>query len=134
MFRNVMLAAVTWVAFSGTAAAQQVLTPDRAIPDQYIVVFDDAQATRAQVASEAQALTRQHGPRILHAYRIGLRLRRIDVGDRRGGDRAQSTRPLRRAGQRHEIVASQPAPRGGSIASISAICRSTAPTPTTPVR
>ena len=73
MFRNVMLAVVTCVAFSGTAAAQQVLTPERAIPDQYIVVFDDAQATRTQVAAEAQALARQHGGRILHTYQGGLR-------------------------------------------------------------
>jgi serine protease len=74
MIRNVMLAVVTCVAFSGTATAQQVLTPDRAIPDQYIVVFDDTQpTTRAQVAAEAQALARQHGARVLHTYRGRLR-------------------------------------------------------------
>ena len=73
MFRKAMLAVVTWLAFSGTAAAQQVLTPERAIPDQYIVVFDDAQAARTQVASEAQALARQHGLRILHVYQDSVR-------------------------------------------------------------
>ena len=73
MFRNVMVAVLTCVAFSGTAAAQQVLTPERAIPDQYIVVFDDAQTARTQVAAEAQALARQHGGRILHIYQDGLR-------------------------------------------------------------
>ena len=73
MFRNVMMAVVTWVAFSGTAAAQQVLTPEQAIPDQYIVVFDDAQTARTQVAAQAQALARQHGGRILHVYEAGVR-------------------------------------------------------------
>jgi hypothetical protein len=73
MFRNVMLAIVTCVAFSGTAAAQQVLTPEQAIPGQYIVVFDDVQVTRTQVAAQAQALARQHGGRILHVYEDGLR-------------------------------------------------------------
>jgi serine protease len=73
MFRNVILAVITCVAFSGTAAAQQVLTPEGAIPGQYIVVFDDVQVTRTQVAGQAQALARQHGGRILHIYEDGLR-------------------------------------------------------------
>src|SRR5688572_2055745 len=68
MFRNVMLAVIACVAFSATAAAQQVLTPERAIPDQYIVVFDEAQTAGTQVAAQAQALARQHGGRILHVY------------------------------------------------------------------
>ena len=73
MFRNLMLTVVTCVAFSGTAAAQQVLTPERAIPNQYIVVLDDAQTARTQVAAEAQALARQHGGRILHVYENSVR-------------------------------------------------------------
>src|SRR5688572_2572421 len=73
MFRNVMLAVIACVAFSGMAAAQQVLTPEQAIPGQYIVVFDDVQVTRTQVAAQAQALTRQHGGRILHVYQAGVR-------------------------------------------------------------
>jgi serine protease len=68
MFRNLLLTVCTCVAFSATAAAQQVLTPERAIPDQYIVVFDEAQTAGTQVAAQAQALARQHGGRILHVY------------------------------------------------------------------
>jgi subtilisin family serine protease len=63
-----MLAIVTCIAFSGTAVAQQVLTPERAIPNQYIVVLDDAQTARTQVAAEAQALARQHGGRVTNGY------------------------------------------------------------------
>ena len=73
MFRNVMLAVITGLAFSGTAAAQDVLTPEQAIPGEYIVVFDDAQVTRTQVAAQAQALARQHGGRIRYVYEEGLR-------------------------------------------------------------
>jgi serine protease len=73
MFRNLMLMVVTCVAFSGTAAAQQVLTPERAIPNQYIVVLDEAQTARTQVAAEAQALARQHGGRVLHVYENSVR-------------------------------------------------------------
>ena len=73
MFRKLILAVVTCVAVSGTAAAQQVLTPERAVPGQYIVVFDDAQTARSEVAVQAQALARQHGARVLHVYQGALR-------------------------------------------------------------
>ena len=73
MFRNLMLTIVTCVAFSGIAAAQQVLTPERAIPNQYIVVLDDVQTSRTQVAPRAQALARQHGGRVLHLYEHAVR-------------------------------------------------------------
>ena len=61
------------VAFSGTAAAQQVLTPEAAIPGQYIVIFDDVQTARTEVVPQAQALARQHGGRILHVYQNAVR-------------------------------------------------------------
>lgn len=73
MFRNATLAVVMGLAVSGMAAAQQVLTPEQAIPNQYIVVFDDVQVARTQVAGQAAALARQHGGRILHVYEHGLR-------------------------------------------------------------
>jgi serine protease len=73
MFRDLLFIVVTCVALSGTAAAQQVLTPERAIPDQYIVVFDDVQTARPQVPAQAQALARQHGARILHVYEGSIR-------------------------------------------------------------
>ena len=73
MVRKVILAVLMCVLVSGIAAAQQVLTSERAIPGQYIVVFNDAQTTRSQVAAEAQALARQHGASILHVYQDALR-------------------------------------------------------------
>ena len=73
MFRDLLFIVVTCVALSGTAAAQQVLTPERAIADQYIVVFDDVQTARAQVPAQAQALAGQHGARILHVYEGSIR-------------------------------------------------------------
>jgi serine protease len=73
MFRNLLLTVVTCLAFSATAAAQQVLTPEGAIPDQYIVVFDEVQTARTQVTAQAQALARQHGGRILHVYEGSVR-------------------------------------------------------------
>ena len=73
MFRNLLLTVVTCLSFSATAAAQQVLTPEQAIPGQYIVVFDDVQTARAQVPAQAEALARQHGGRILHVYENAVR-------------------------------------------------------------
>jgi hypothetical protein len=55
MFRNATLAVVMGLAVSGMAAAQQVLTPEQAIPNQYIVVFDDVQVARTQVAEQRHA-------------------------------------------------------------------------------
>jgi hypothetical protein len=45
----------------GVAVAQEVQTPERAIPGQYIVVLDDQQVPRAQVRARTDALVRQHG-------------------------------------------------------------------------
>ena len=73
MVRNATLAVVMGLAVSGIAAAQQVLTPEQAIPNRYIVVFDDLQVARTQVAGQAAALARQHGGRVLHVYEHGLR-------------------------------------------------------------
>ena len=36
-----MVAALVWVALAGTVSAQEVQTPERAIPNQYIVVLND---------------------------------------------------------------------------------------------
>lgn len=52
---------------------QELQTPDRAIPDQYIVVLDDRQVAAPDVPGLAQALARQHGARVLHVYDRELR-------------------------------------------------------------
>jgi hypothetical protein len=67
MFRNATLAVVMGLAVSGMAAAQQVLTPEQAIPNQYIVVFDDVQVARTQVAEQRHA---EQGHRGRHRLRI----------------------------------------------------------------
>jgi serine protease len=68
-----MLVAVLGLAFCRLAAAQDVQTPENAIPGQYIVVLDDARVTGPEVAQLAQALARQHGGRLLHLYEQALR-------------------------------------------------------------
>jgi serine protease len=114
MFRNVMLAFVACVAFSGTAAAQQVLTPERAIPNQYIVIFDDAQTARAQVPAQAQALARQHGGRILHVYENAVRGFAASMSATAAAAIARSPR-VRYVEQDSEmtVVATQPNPTWG---------------------
>jgi serine protease len=73
MIRRSMLVAVLGLAFCRLAAAQDVQTPENAIPGQYIVVLDDARVTGPEVAQLAQALARQHGGRLLHLYEQALR-------------------------------------------------------------
>jgi serine protease len=75
MFRNARLvvAAVIWVAGSGAASAQEVRTPERAVPDQYIVVLNDDRVGRVEVRALADALARQQGGRVLHVYEDALR-------------------------------------------------------------
>ena len=124
MFRNVMMAVVTWVAFSGTAAAQQVLTPEQAIPDQYIVVFDDAQTARTQVAAQAEALARQHGGRILHVYENTIRGFAAAMSATGAAALARNPR-VRYVEQDSDdgSLSNQPTRRGVSTGSISATCR-----------
>jgi serine protease len=52
---------------------QELQTPDRTIPDQYIVVLDDRQVASPEVPALAQGLARQHGARVLHIYDRALR-------------------------------------------------------------
>jgi serine protease len=75
MFRNVrtLAAALLWLAGASAAAAQEVQTPERAIPDRYIVVLDDRQVGRADVPQVADALARQHGGRLGHVYSRAIR-------------------------------------------------------------
>ncbi|HEU4688735.1 MAG TPA: S8 family serine peptidase, partial [Vicinamibacterales bacterium] len=61
------------LAANGVAAAQEVQTPERAIPDQYIVVLDDQQVTRAAVRTRTDALVRQHGGAVLRRFENALR-------------------------------------------------------------
>jgi serine protease len=66
-------AVLAWLAMTGVAWAQEIQTPERAIPGQYIVVLDDDRVARSEVPGLAQALARQHGGRLLHVYEDALR-------------------------------------------------------------
>jgi serine protease len=61
------------LAANGVAVAQEVQTPERAIPGQYIVVLDDLQVTRAEVRTRTDALIRQHGGVVLQRFENALR-------------------------------------------------------------
>ena len=75
MFRIVFgpLVVVLCLAAHGVAVAQEVQTPERAIPDQYIVVLDDQQVPRADVSARTDALVRQHGGVVLRRFQNALR-------------------------------------------------------------
>ena len=62
-----------WLAVAGIAFAQDVRTPEGAIPNQYIVVLDDIQVAAADVRGRAEGLARAHGGQILHIYERALR-------------------------------------------------------------
>ena len=57
----------------GVAVAQEVQTPERAIPGQYIVVLDDQQVPRAQVRARTDDIVRQHGGVVLRRFENALR-------------------------------------------------------------
>jgi serine protease len=73
MFRIRNLVAVVLLLAATSAAAQEVQTPERAIPGRYIVVLDDRQVGRADVGPLAAALARQHGGRLTHVYEDAIR-------------------------------------------------------------
>jgi len=68
-----IVAAFAWVAVAGTVSAQEVQTPERAIPNQYIVVLKDEQVRRADVRAMADALARPQGGRVMDHYEHALR-------------------------------------------------------------
>ncbi len=68
-----LVTVLVWLAVAGTAAAQDVQTPERAIPGQYIVVLDNARVIRAAVKGQAEALAKAHSGRVLHVYEDALR-------------------------------------------------------------
>src|SRR6058998_1385905 len=55
------IAVLVWLAMTGIASAQEVHTPEHAIPNQYIVVLKDEQVARAQVQTAVDALARSYG-------------------------------------------------------------------------
>ena len=61
-------AALIWLSFVNAAAAQEVQTPERAIPGQYIVVLNDDQTPRANVRPVVADLARQSGARVTHVF------------------------------------------------------------------
>jgi serine protease len=75
MIRSVrtLAAVLLWLAGTSAVSAQEVQTPERAIPGRYIVVLDDRQVGRADVPQVADALARQHGGRLTHVYNRAIR-------------------------------------------------------------
>jgi serine protease len=67
------VAALVWLVVAGAASAQEVLTPEGAIPNQYIVVLKDEQVGRAEVQATAEAMARSQGGRVMHRYEHALR-------------------------------------------------------------
>jgi serine protease len=61
------------LAANGVAVAQEVQTPENAIPGQYIVVLDDQQVARGAVRTRTDALVRQHGGAVLRRFENALR-------------------------------------------------------------
>src|SRR5687767_5333833 len=68
-----MVAAIVWLAVAGVASAQEVQTPEWAIPNQYIVVLKDERVARVNVRAAAEALARAQGGRVMHHYEHALR-------------------------------------------------------------
>ena len=67
------MAAMVWLAATGAVSAQEVQTPERAIPDRYIIVLKEEPGGRSQVRPIAEALARQHGGRVTHVYEHTIR-------------------------------------------------------------
>src|SRR5919201_2865103 len=68
-----ILGMLVWVAITGAVSAQEVLTPEHAIPNQYIVVLKDEGVKPGDVRTIAEALVRPHGGRVLYHYEHALR-------------------------------------------------------------
>jgi serine protease len=68
-----LVVALVSAAMAGAASAQEVQTPERAIPNQYIVVLKDDQVARTQVRAIAEAMARPQGGRVLHHFEHALR-------------------------------------------------------------
>jgi serine protease len=75
MIRSVrtLVPVLLWLGVTSAASAQEVQTPERAIPGRYIVVLDDRQVGRLDVLQVADALARQHGGRLAHVYNRAIR-------------------------------------------------------------
>ena len=89
---GVFVAAFVWLAGAASLAAQEVQTPERAIPNQYIVVMDDQQVRAAEVPGLAQALARQHGGRVLFVYQHALRGFALEIPARAAAALARNPR------------------------------------------
>jgi serine protease len=70
---RVIIVALVSVTMAGVASAQEVQTPERAIPNQYIVVLKDEQVARTQVRAIADTLALPQGGRVLHHFERALR-------------------------------------------------------------
>jgi subtilisin family serine protease len=68
-----MGAVLVTLAFAAGASAQELQTPERAIPGRYIVVLNEQQVARASVRPTVETLARQYGGRIAHVYENTIR-------------------------------------------------------------
>jgi serine protease len=75
MFRvfHGLIVVVLCLVAHGVAVAQEVHTPEGAIPGQYIVVLDDQQVPRAQVRGRTDEIVRRHGGVVLRRFENALR-------------------------------------------------------------
>jgi serine protease len=67
-----VFAALLWLAAAGVSA-QEIQTPERAIPGQYIVVLRDDRVASAEAPPLAAALAQAHRGRLMRVYRHALR-------------------------------------------------------------
>jgi serine protease len=64
---------LVWLSLTAAASAQEIQTPENAIPGQYIVVLNEQRVSRAQVRTLADDVARQYGGRVLRVYERALR-------------------------------------------------------------
>jgi serine protease len=102
------------LAVASTARAQEIQTPERAVQDQYIVVFDDARVGRGQVRAMAAAMARASGGRVMHVYEDALRGFSIAIPARAAAALARNpnVRFVEQDSERFVVAAQTPAPWG----------------------
>ncbi len=89
---GVFAGVLCWLVGAASLAAQEVQTPERAIPNQYIVVLDDQHVTPNEVPGLAQAFARQHSGRVRFVYQDALRGFALDVSARAAAAIARNPR------------------------------------------
>ena len=130
------LAAVSMLVATGSASAAdgQILRENaaNAIADNYIVVLDDAKVGKGKTRTVTNALVREHGAQVEHRYDSAIqgfsaemtREEALELSKDPAVAYVEQDRTVKALARRRRR------PRGAWTASTSAICRSTARTPT----